>query len=190
MIWESLNAEINPAESEKLRDGTLFLISCPKCENNFQLIYPILYHDMTSKVMVQLILNEKEADDFVNALKSDTWENLAAEGYKYRLVRTLNGLREKAMVFSCGLDDRVVECMKLVYFTFLTEKYPEMKDPEMLFYHIESSVLVFFSEGKPVFDVEFDMGKYTEIASDARIDFEGKSQDCLFIDREWALGLL
>ena len=192
--WQSLNSELNPNEKEQLINGTLFKITCPYCAKAYNFLYPILYHDMKNKAMIQLVLDEKNAEEFKSSLQSaevlKEHDLILPDDYRYRCVSNHIELREKAMLFNCGLDDRVIEFLKLIYLAIVKEKKTDVDVSDILFYHDTEHKLIIFSEGKPVFDIKIDMEKYNEIAKDKRAELEEKSKDCFFINHEWATALI
>ena len=192
--WQSLNADLNPDEKIQLLNRTLFKITCPDCGEGFNLVYPILYHDMKNKVMIQLVLDEENVEEFIHSLESmknmEEWDSAVADGYAYRCVTNQIELWEKAMIFDCGLDDRAIEFLKLLYFVSINEQKLDLVVSDILFCHDTIHKLIIFTEGKPVFDIELDMKKYNDIVERMQIEFEDKSKDCLFINLEWALSVL
>ena len=192
--WDSLNSDLNPAEKEQLLAGRLFYATCSNCHSEHQIIYPILYHDMKNKVMIQLVLDERDIEAFISSVKStaslEAWDTTVADGYRYRCVKTTNGLREKALIFDCGLDDRVIELLKIIYNAMINETQKDIVVSDMLFYHDTVHKLIVFVDEKPMFDIEIDMEKYNEVMEDEQLRLEDRSKDCFIIDKEWAQGLL
>ena len=83
--WQSLNATLNPEEKDQLLSGELFNTECPACHKTFNVVYPILYHDMDHKVMTWLILGDEDIDginSFINSSKgSDIFDDLTLSRY-------------------------------------------------------------------------------------------------------------
>ena len=130
--FDSVNAQLNPEEAEKLKKGTLFLQTCPECGEKTPVFYPCLYHDMDHAVMVQYThLAEGEdprakADAFLDGLqKAVHGAKLPKE--RLRMVFTPYAFQEKAIIFGAGFDDRLIEIYKAFVFNHVVGKRPELK---------------------------------------------------------------
>ena len=133
--WQSLNVTLDPQEKPRLLDGSLTRFTCEGCGHTADVVYPLLYHDMEKQLMVWLLPEGGEEDP---GDKSDPDElppamrKTLGPGYTFRRVGSHNELREKIYVFDAGLDDRVVEVVKLI----LWEQMPQERKPadaELLF---------------------------------------------------------
>ena len=126
--WKSLNVTLKPQEKPRLLDGSLTRFTCEGCGHNADVVYPLLYHDMEKQLMLWLLpegggeeqANQSDPDDLPPAMR----KSLGA-GYTYRRVGSHNELREKIYVFDSGLDDRVIEVVKLI----LWEQMPDDQKP-------------------------------------------------------------
>ena len=54
VIWQSLNATLNPEAKADMMESCLFEHKCPKCGHVDSYTYDLLYHDMESMLMIQL----------------------------------------------------------------------------------------------------------------------------------------
>lgn len=109
-MWESLNVQIDPGEKEKLLSGELCTLTCNKCNQESLIEHDLLYHDLERKLMVQMRYEDADghfAPAHLPALLA------ALPGYRYRVVPDLRHLIEKILIFDDGLDDRIVEVLKL-----------------------------------------------------------------------------
>lgn len=72
---------------------------------------------MTNRAMVHYVQEDsfEQTISMIHELegKLDAFEQSLRAGYRTRIVTNQNSLREKALIFKCGLDDRVVELAKL-----------------------------------------------------------------------------
>ena len=128
--WSSLNATLDPHEKTRLLDRTLTQFTCAACGHQAQVVYPLLYHDMTNGFMVWMIPDAPgPAGAPPEALPPGVVQKLG-EKYRYRLVSNLNELIEKILIFDAGLDDRIIELAKLVAAAKLP---PEKADGEIFF---------------------------------------------------------
>ena len=110
MIWDSLNATLNPDEKAQLLKSELARFTCDVCGHTEQVTYPFLYHDMQHSFLVWLIPPNLPAPD------DRALENLNNFGTNYRMrtVETQAQLIEKIVIFEADLDDRIVELAKIV----------------------------------------------------------------------------
>ena len=67
IIWESLNADIDPEAQVQLIDGTIFHFTCPECGHKSNVNYGMLYHDMTNRVIVHYV-QEEAIDATINTI--------------------------------------------------------------------------------------------------------------------------
>ena len=106
--WESLNVTLDPERKRGLVNGDLTRFVCEKCGWSSEVAYPLLYHDMEKHLMIWLIPPGGDIPP--------TGFSLARrmKDYNFRRVSTRNELIEKVLIFDAGLDDRIVECFKLV----------------------------------------------------------------------------
>ncbi|MEG0177088.1 CpXC domain-containing protein [Anaerorhabdus sp.] len=108
-IWESINVEQDPDLKEKLFHNEVFKVECPHCHDVYQVLYPCLYHNPETKVMVWLVDEKIEKELIENTkLKFDY-----ISGYKYRFCKKIMEFVEKIRILEDGLDDRIVEMAKM-----------------------------------------------------------------------------
>lgn len=120
--WSSLNNVLSPQETELLLSGKLFLFDCQSCGTVTHVWYPCLYHDMEKRAMVQMCLEDKIGETI--RMLTDFLENstMGDAGYRFRVVVSENELREKALIFKEGLDDRSIEVCKVAIKQNLAER--------------------------------------------------------------------
>jgi hypothetical protein len=122
-VWESLNITLDPEKRRDLVTGDLTRFTCEKCGWSSEVLHALLYHDMEKRVLIWLVppggdLN-KDLVPFVKRMAD----------YRFRRVTTRNQLVDKMLIFDCDLDDRVVECFKLlIQYRLVTEKKPVPRD--------------------------------------------------------------
>jgi hypothetical protein len=66
--------------------------------------YPMLYHDMEQRLMISFVAGPQAGMPSMPAFVGD---------YRMRVVRSLNHLVEKILVFDGALDDRAIEVVKV-----------------------------------------------------------------------------
>jgi hypothetical protein len=117
--------------------------------------------------------------------------SMIQEGYKMRVVKNHNDLVEKAMIFNCGLDDRVIEYLKLLYQVALSQKNPDLTNIDIRFCYDDFSYkLIVFSDNETICTINIDMKTYAKAAKDIHHEMNEKSKDCFLINQDWAKSLL
>lgn len=159
-VWESVNVSLSPKEKQKILDGEFFKFKCKKCDFEAPLAYNCLYSDIENKLIIWMIpeLTDelKEKLSVAETMKGD--EEHSTKDYIYRIVTTPNELKEKIMINDAGLDDRIVELLKMVYLSQIStitgdEKIAEENISEM-YLDIQGeecySFIVFFEKRNPL----------------------------------------
>lgn len=190
--WQSLNSALNPAETEKLLDGTLFETTCPHCGNKTGVSYPVLYHDQHNAAMVYLLPSASASDIEKTIALFNQQQGLKDREYKFRIVKNQNELREKAIIFRHHLDDGVLEIIKIIYLIQMQKKYPGAEILEAYYLRNENDehVLCFIADDGTQYSAIVDEGLYNEVGSDYNDAIKQASQSCYEINREWAQMLL
>ena len=108
--WDSVNVDLMPKMKEKVLSGDLFRWTCPECRETFTIPYPMLYHDMTNKIMVYHLLQRNNPSDsnVVNLLGKT---GLMSD-YTLRSCYSVDDFREKVAQLDAGIDVRIVEFLK------------------------------------------------------------------------------
>lgn len=119
-LWDSVNNVLNPELEEQLLKNTFALFSCPHCGGQNYVAYDFLYHDMQKGRMIYLLHSREEKDrEKMNASLGQMCRLLGGKightmhPYSFRLVHTLDEMREKIIILHDDLDDRIVEISKL-----------------------------------------------------------------------------
>lgn len=121
-VYESVNGAFDMQAEEKLLKGELFTHVCPKCGYVTSLSYPMLYHNMDKRFMIHICPVEDDVEECVKNINeaqkqidAQFPEKRMEKPYIFRIVPDENALREKAAIFSEGLDDRIIELLKLFF---------------------------------------------------------------------------
>jgi hypothetical protein len=129
VTWNALNATLDPHEKTRLLDRSLTQFTCADCGHQAQVVYPLLYHDVTHSYMIWMLPPVDGQSAPPEALPPEALKQLG-DKYRFRLVSNLNELIEKILIFDAKLDDRIIELAKLVAGAKLP---PEKADGEMYF---------------------------------------------------------
>ena len=192
-VWESVNRMLDPDAAEAVIDGSLFDFQCPNCGYKTRFYYPMLYHDMENGVMVFFVEkgNLEEGVKHITQFKEMPMPGKhLLKSVRYRVVDDINDLREKAVIFKSQLDDRVIEIMKLFYFSIYKPR--ETKGHEIVkafFADIDGrKVIQFYSKNAYEGETEFNMNIYGKLEA-ALNQGEPTPEDSkdYIVNLEWAM---
>lgn len=193
VVWESLNTMLNPEEKPKLMSGELFEYVCPKCGSKNCVDYGMLYHQMEDNFMIEYCQNAEKVEETIETIDKITRGGLGglpamSDDYKYRIVFSHNQLKEKIYIFDQGLDDRVIEVMKLFMMAHLSESNPELKIEEMLLDIIDDKPERFairLEDGKWG-STDFAIDMYESIRDDIISKFDDGKREYI-VNLNWAI---
>lgn len=196
--WTAVNGDKNPQQKLKILEGSLFKAKCPKCGKETKIGYPMLYNDTKQNYMIWLVYDEEEVKhttDYFKNSKNDLIEDengdVVDKDCRQRIVMSPEALREKIMIFDSGLDDKMIEILKLAY---AKEAQRALRD--------DNIAAAFFSnrDGEKRIEMYTEKGKAFVSPMSRRIyeeiddKYGGKAsyaEDRVFIiDDVWALNLL
>ncbi len=106
-IYESVTADTDEDLRDRCVSGDLFRVSCPKCQREFMIQYPLVYLDRRHKFVLWLLDREPGTH-----MMREFAQPLASAGYHLRRVTTLQEFTEKIQIFEDEVDDRLVELAK------------------------------------------------------------------------------
>lgn len=116
--YEDVNVVDHPDLKEAILSGDFFKYTCPHCQETIPVVGPLLYHDPSVPLMVYYAPQGfDEASDKLNEMLEmiSGMEGDRASLYKARIVNSIDKLLEKIYIFDAGMDDRIVELVKLAY---------------------------------------------------------------------------
>ena len=118
---------------------------------------------------------------------SNMLHSMVRDGYRFRSARTQNDLREKAQIFDCNLDDRVIEFLKVIFIAQLHEKHPDVKVANAFFHNEPHHSILIYADNNNTYGIEIDENLYDRINKSERLRFDEEPRDILCIDQQWAL---
>lgn len=190
VIWQCLNADLEPEAKQELLNGNFFRVTCKKCGKTHMLNYPLLYHDMTHSAFVYYANSENSLNNVFKSIKETSALDIEQlDSYKTRIVTSQHVLREKAIIFDNDLDDRVIEVIKLFYLDKALEKHPQLDITEVIFHIVGDKQYLQFITSTPL-TTEVDKTLYSQIAADIAEIIKKPEFDSYFIDLDWAYSVL
>lgn len=192
-IWSSINSQLNPEAKVDMMSGKLFSFVCPHCKSAHNVDYGFLYHQMEDQIMIQYSTTDENAEEgieiFEKMANSDLtgFPSIGAD-YTLRIVRSQNQLREKVYIFDQGLDDRVIELMKVFMISQLSQSNPELEIEEMFLEMTEEGPESFTIRlaGNHWGSTEFAQGLYNAVRDDFLKDSDDGKKEYI-VNVEWAL---
>ena len=114
------------------------------------------------------------------------------KGVTKRLVTSREALQEKLMIFDEGLDDRVIEWMKVFAFTSLRDKKPELRPERILFDKGADGnhYFRFDEKDRTVAAYAFERPLYNKIKNQWHDEINDLSEKQPVINAEWAVKTL
>ena len=188
-VWDSINVMEHPDMREKVRNDEAFRFQCPDCGASALLNYNFLYHDPEEKIFIFCNAEQTACDEIRRVL---TDENNAFKNYTKRIVPSYNAFKEKLMIFDEGLDDRVIEWMKVFAFTSLRDKKPELR-PERVLFDKGTDGNHYFRFGekdRTVAAYAFERSLYNKIKNQWHDEINDLSENRPVINAEWAVKTL
>ncbi len=189
--WRSLNTVLDPDEKIKVLNGELFRFTCPDCGYKAFVNYPHLYHAMDEEVIIYYLpdKNEDEIQEAINAFQfQDDFTKGCPENYKKRIVFALADLIEKANIFNAGLDDKIIELMKIFYYVQIKDKNVTDKIAVIRFFVDDNGEMMFLfnSEEEMICTARFSRDMYDILSDRYGTLLQKHSEGNFFIDFNWA----
>ncbi len=118
-VWSSITAIDSPDLKKELLSRKINIFCCDDCCQQALVPAPLLYHDSEKKLLISFTpCNEREKKlslftEIKNASK-ESGELLEYEDYNLRFVTDYDELMEKILIFDNGLQDKVIEVLKVL----------------------------------------------------------------------------
>lgn len=191
--YASANVTLEPDLKLKILDNSLFTFHCGNCGASVLVETDCLYHDMTERLFYQLT-PDAESDEqlreiFQKMSSVGVMLSFEEEGYQVRLVSSLNDLKEKILISDAGLDDRVIELLKIYIEAMASDQFDDDECIKVVFLSREEDALSFGVLGEEGFlgGAEIPMETYEEEAEMLDLNTE---EETYLINREWALEMM
>lgn len=130
-LWEQIDGVEDTLEKNHVLEGTLFLHTCKVCQFKAPVVYNSLYVNKDKHFAIYLSADRDE--DKITQVMNQAKENDPECALNRRVVHGPNALREKAIIFEEGLNDRAIEIMKLFYVSAIRENSPSLQVTDCYF---------------------------------------------------------
>jgi len=113
LVWDSVNATVDPSLKKSLLTGDITTFSCSNCGNEAHVEFDCLYHDMDGSLAIWL--KHPNTNGLVSIDQRAVEISLSfMEGYTRRMVKTLHELIDKIRIYDDGFIDYTIEMLKLL----------------------------------------------------------------------------
>ena len=194
-IWESINTKLDPEMKAAVKDRSAFTFECPDCGAKTRVDYGFLYHQMEDHMMIFYSQTDENAEEIYNMIKDESpnslFKTMKEENYLIRIVRSQDELIEKINIFDDGLDDRIIEIIKMLYLAIYQHDNPDAQRV-MLFYikrdDKHSLEIIEDNQYKGYFTITNEM--YENICKEHLEKLPDIRKDIPFINSSWAMDKL
>ena len=188
-IWASVESDTTILDegprTDDIISGELFALECEGCGFKTLIPYPIVFNDKKHNAHVYMTQPEgvEECLDEINRAKYKA-------GSKVRVVTTLSAFREKVMLFTDGLDDRLLEIAKLVY-VLQNRETMEANKVDAIYYDSQDGTRKFaLIAGENEFFAMLDDAYFKLLEDNFGKKLKKYGQDDYLVDAEWAMDFL
>lgn len=198
-MWDSIDIPYDIEQKEKVMNNTFFKVRCDKCQLLFPIGYKCIYNDMEQRYLVVMIpqmgdTEKEQIENYNKELDENPTLRLAQKGYKYRIVRNDNELREKIVIFDEGLDDRYIETMKVVYASKLRDQFASKGRMVGMYFDKQEQegyqFVILFDKGEAVIQ-PINMDIYHDMTSRLKETVEANTPEKLCeISSSWAIDVM
>jgi len=173
-LVQSINTTDDPDAKQKLLAGEFDVLDC-ECGKRTQLIAELLYVDPIANLYLQVAPTPEAMS------KGEAAFAAAGATGTQRLVPSINALVEKIKIADAGLEDWVLEMVKVLLLASMAE--PDL-NRVLLFDHSEGDVIHWILLGDDARAMQSPFAAYERLA--ARTQARPRSTE-LRIDRVWAI---
>lgn len=193
-VYPVLDKSESPRLARRLVNGTFFEHKCNTCGKIYEIWYPVLYKDDENDVIIccSTDTNEEVETDIAIQRRRDRMRSEAEDPIQIRHVRSSNALREKARLFDVGLDDRIIELLK-VQLLNRGQRQQAFSEPinEVLCWAGDDTRLYFdFIGNTDTISTGTDIGLYHLLHKYYQTTLNGQHPNPSVVDIDWAMDFL
>lgn len=195
-VWHSITVSDSADLKQDLLAGKVNIFRCPSCSHTALLPNPMLYHDEGKMLMISF--TPCESDDMKNKLFEEIKNTSKESGeldnltdYNLRFVYDYNSLLEKILIFDNGLNDKVIEVLKVL---ILMQKPESIDTMSAMFGKIDGDMIEFLIHDKAdnaCYTSKVPMESYNTVKEQLKESgVKYKSFDWEIVDFEYGMSLL
>lgn len=130
-VYRFINADKYPESKEKVRNRELFQAVCPQCRGSASVSYSFMY--LENGFLFHVVQDETDFQNTCRMIRDETGFPPNLRRLQHRIMRTREELLEKLAIFDAGMDDRLIELLKVVSSISLQKQQPEFCFDEIYF---------------------------------------------------------
>ncbi len=195
-VWHSITVSDSADLKSDLLKGKVNIFHCPSCSHTALMPSPMLYHDEEKSLMISFSPcdDEKLKGQLFEDIKKTSSESGELDNltnYNLRFVCDYNSLLEKILIFDNGLNDKVIEVLKVL---ILMQKPESFESMSALFGKAENDMLEFLIHDKTdnaCYTSKVPMESYNTVKEQlAQSGVKYRSFDWEIVDLEYGMSLL
>lgn len=114
VIQDCFDIDDDPKGFKRLFDLSAFAQSCPHCHGVSVIPYPTLVSNIAKGYVIRLVFDYDEARAMDRAKLNIVEDDMVGK-VRQRVVCGVTSFREKLLIFNHGLNDNIIEALKLVF---------------------------------------------------------------------------
>lgn len=196
-IRHLINTNTHPEWRESVRSKEFFKGHCPFCQKAVSLDYSFMY--LQDNMLLHYVPDNNEFRETCRTIEDDASWPEVLQGLSHRVTHSKEELLEKLAIFDAGLDDRIIELLKVVTAASLEKQQPDFHCTEIYFATDTGSFspvhLLQFNDAKTrkSATLRFEenlIALYNSLADEYGPAIEAKHAKNMVIDQAWATKLL
>ena len=195
-VWQSITAADSPDLKSDLLAGKINMFLCGTCGQRALFPSPILYTDTEKRLVISFYPQNDAAERqrIFEEIKKSSAQSGELENYpdyNLRFVTSYNELMEKILIFDNGLDDKVLEVIKLLV---LAQDSDKMAQRSCIFGKADGGEIEFLvtdAKENQVYTSRVPLETYTTVKTQlAASGVKFKSFNWELVDADYAASLL
>ncbi|MDD7515371.1 CpXC domain-containing protein [Ruminococcus flavefaciens] len=192
LVWETMDTSTDPQLKAQIRNGDCFGWHCPHCDNKSLIFYPTIYHQVNEHYIICYVPgNPSSAVEYMKNINENNQSGYDFnDNYTKRVVSDINQLREKLLILDEGLDDRIIEIMKVFAMAEIQKSFSDLTVAEIYFNKEQDgtyNLAVKFDNGQWG-STDFAMDSYDQVVKTFKTSLA--VDDEVIIDTEWAISMI
>ena len=192
LVWETMDTSTDPQLKAQIRNGDCFGWHCPHCDNKSLIFYPTIYHQVNEHYIICYVPgNPSSAVEYMKNINENNQSGYDFnDNYTKRVVSDINQLREKLLILDEGLDDRIIEIMKVFAMAEIQKSFSDLTVSEIYFNKEQDgtyNLAVKFDNGQWG-STDFAMDSYDQVVKTFKTSLA--VDDEVIIDTEWAISMI
>lgn len=187
-VFDSIDlAEASDITRTMALSGKLFLFQCPLCGKKEPISYPMNVFDDDMSCFITVLDADHKTADYRRICRVYQDIDINPDTDRYRIVDTCQELSEKLRIFNDGLDDRIVEIIKIFVCEEVSGDISKIHQVKCIYRKMENGKISFAAKHmSEQADIELSMKNYMVIEQNfAALDDED-FKSAYIINQQWA----